>query len=52
MLPQNVNYAVKIDYIVPLLRGIVSIQNREERSKPLPDLIKTLESSVVMIITE
>jgi len=52
MLPQNVNYAVKIDYIVPLLRGIVTIQNREERSKPLPDLIKTLESSVVMIITE
>jgi len=52
MLPQNVNYAVKIDYIIPLLRGIVTIQNHETMNKPLLDLIKTLEGSVVMIITK
>ncbi len=53
MLPQNVNYAVKVDYIVPMLKGISTIQERgSSKERNLPDLIKTLEKSVVWIIAK
>ncbi|MCP4254044.1 MAG: trypsin-like serine protease [Candidatus Scalindua sp.] len=51
-LPQNVNYAVKIDYIVPILRGITTVQNERLMKKPFTDLIKENESSVVMVIAK
>jgi len=52
MLPQNVNYAVKIGYIVPILRGITTVQNERLMKKPFTDLIKENESSVVMVIAK
>jgi len=52
MLPQNVNYAVKIGYIVPILRGITTVQNERLMKKSFTDLIKENESSVVMVIAK
>jgi len=53
-LPQNVNYAVKSDYLAPLLRSAlgdkweskaVSSEKRE-----MKDLIKNTEKSVALVI--
>ncbi len=55
-LPQSVNYAVKSDYVVPLLRysiedkltkqGVVGVK------RPVTDLIKIAEPSVVFVIAK
>jgi S1-C subfamily serine protease len=55
-LPQNVNYALKCDYVVPLLnhylleKPIMKIVSEE--SKKVTDLIKLVEPSVVLIIAK
>jgi len=55
-LPQNVNYALKFDYVIPLLRHYLSEkpikQIVSEESKKVTDLIKLAEPSVVLIIAK
>ncbi len=54
-LPQNVNYAVKIDYVIPLLRS----QFGEDWKMPdvpssrrIPELVREAERSVVLVIAK
>ena len=54
-LPQNVNYAVKIDYVIPLLRS----QFGEDWKMPdvpssrrIPELVREAEQSVVLVIAK
>jgi S1-C subfamily serine protease len=52
-LPQNVNYAVKVGYSLPLVRTHVSGRVRTGKtpaSRPVTELIRTLEESVVLIV--
>jgi S1-C subfamily serine protease len=54
-LPQNVNYAVKIDYVVPLLRSAEVTWKESEADdplKPIPDVIREAEPSVVLVIAK
>ena len=50
-LPQNVNYAIKADYLVPLLKTVEGLTIGKEQTKDvnLLELIKELKKSVVMI---
>jgi S1-C subfamily serine protease len=54
-LPQNVNYAVKSDYIIPLVRDSLTEGMEFTGSKPskkdLPELIKSLEPSVALVVS-
>jgi S1-C subfamily serine protease len=54
-IPQNVNYAVKSDYIIPLVRDTigedgVTIGSKASK-KELPELIKSLEPSVALVVS-
>ncbi len=50
-LPQNVNYAVKTDYVVPLLRDIPSwTPSQSPNNKSLKELVAAYEKSVVLVI--
>ena len=53
-LPQNVNYAVKSDYVIPLLIGYFgknwNDQNIPARRKTATSLVKDAEPSVVLVI--
>lgn len=53
-LPQNVNYALKTDYAIPLIRlHLGSLQNQGTISKDslkVTDLIRATEQSVVLVI--
>jgi len=55
-LPQNVNYALKFEYVIPLLRHYLSEkpikQIVSEESKKVADLIKLAEPSVILIIAK
>jgi S1-C subfamily serine protease len=55
-LPQNVNYAVKIDYILPLLRDInynkVSVTSNTSNNSSMAQIVSQRESSVVLIIAK
>lgn len=55
-LPQNVNYAVKSDYIIPLLRSVAGANVKPTadsgEDKPLKELIKIAEPSVVLVIAK
>lgn len=56
-LPQNVNYAVKSDYFIPLLNSKIQgeWQNKDKNSESItniPDVIKIVEKSVVLIIAK
>ncbi len=55
-LPQNVNYALKLDYAIPLFRHYLSEKPVKQiisgESKKITDLIKLAESSVVLIIAK
>ena len=50
-LPQNVNYAIKADYLVPLLKTVDGVKIQPSQSKPvnLLKLVNDLKESVVMI---
>ena len=50
-LPQNVNYAIKVDYLLPLLKTVEGIDVGKEKTKDvnLLGLIEELKKSVVMI---
>lgn len=50
-LPQNVNYAVKAGYAIPLLKTIegVEVGSKRKDEVDLIDLIEELKQSVVMI---
>jgi len=50
-LPQNVNYAIKADYLAPLLKTIEEIDIHPSNTKDvnLLELIEELKQSVVMI---
>lgn len=50
-LPQNVNYAIKSDYLVPLLKTVDGIKVQPSQTKPvnLLSLVEELKKSVVMI---
>lgn len=50
-LPQNVNYAIKADYLVPLLKTVEGLEVGKEKTKDvnLLGLIEELKKSVVMI---
>ena len=50
-LTQNVNYAIKSDYLVPLLRMVDGIKIQPPQTKPvnLLSLVEELKKSVVMI---
>jgi S1-C subfamily serine protease len=53
-LPQNVNYAVKSDYLIPLLHNSLkdkwSKTGSIQKSRSMAELVKELESSVVLVI--
>jgi S1-C subfamily serine protease len=53
-LPQNVNYAVKSDYLIPLLHNSLKDKWRKigsiQKSRSMAELVKELESSVVLVI--
>ena len=51
VLPQNVNYTVKSDYIIPLLPEYIQLEKVHTKSKniKMSDLIKVVEDSVVLI---
>jgi len=54
-LPQNVNYAVKSDYIMPLINLSVDekpIIGTNVESMPLNKLVKEVEKSVVLVIVK
>ena len=55
-LPQNVNFAVKVDYIIPALRMTTQDGNLLIDSNPqkqdFPILVSKLESSVVLIVAK
>jgi S1-C subfamily serine protease len=54
-LPQNVNYAVKSDYVIPSLKEYVASQKKTPKSnsqKSMSSLIKELEPSVVIVIAK
>lgn len=55
-LPQNVNYAVKIDYVIPLLNYFLgdklNKRNITTDNKKVTELIKLAEPSVVLIIAK
>lgn len=50
-LPQNVNYAIKADYLKPLLKTVDGISIQPAQTKPvnLLSLVEELKKSVVMI---
>jgi S1-C subfamily serine protease len=52
-IPQNVNYAIKTDYLRPLLKTIeeIKIESPKEKEIDLLSLIDELKKSVVMIRT-
>jgi S1-C subfamily serine protease len=53
-LPQNVNYAVKSDYLIPLLHNSLkdkwSKTRSIQKSRSMAELVKELESSVVLVM--
>jgi S1-C subfamily serine protease len=54
-LPQNVNYATKIDYAMPLLHGSTSPAKKGPASGPgkrLSDVVQDAEASVVMVFVD
>jgi len=53
-LPQNVNYAVKSDYIIPLIRDLIPDELKEDKlsKKELTQTIKFLEPSVALVISK
>jgi S1-C subfamily serine protease len=55
-IPQNVNYAVKSDYLVPLIRHTLgnnwSPMTNQQAKKDMAELIKMTEQSVVLIIAK
>ena len=50
-LPQNVNYAIKADYLVPILKPVEGINIEPAKTEPvnLLSLVGELKQSVVMI---
>ncbi len=50
-LPQNVNYAIKADYLVPMLKTVDGLKIEEEKTTEvkLLELIEELKQSAVMI---
>ncbi|MEE9368341.1 MAG: hypothetical protein V3V05_05705 [Pontiella sp.] len=50
-LPQNVNYAIKADYVVPIVKSIddLDIEPANTKVVNLLELIEGLKQSVVMI---
>lgn len=52
-LPQNVNYAVKSDYVLPLLRKVPELEERRgDYSPSRSELIAEVDRSVVLVIAE
>lgn len=51
-LPQNVNYAVKADYITPLVADIISLDSDSGTARRMNELVASAEESVVLIISE
>lgn len=55
-LPQNVNYAVKVDYLKPLLKTLPETKSNsstlEPKELPFEDLAKLVEPCVVLVIAE
>ncbi len=55
-LPQNVNFAVKIDYILPALRsalkGHVPVSKMNMQSMSLSQIVALRESSVMLVVAE
>ena len=56
VIPQNVNYAVKSDYLVPLLKWELGDKWKPETAarpkKEMPELVRILEPSVALIIAQ
>ena len=55
VLPQSVNYAVKSDYILPVVSGKMSIKlatNSTIDKKEMSQLVDSSEKSVVLVIAE
>lgn len=55
-LPQNVNFAVKIDYVIPAIRMVTKDQplnfNLASQAQEFSKLVSKLESSVVLIVAK
>jgi len=54
-LPQNVNFAVKVDYIIPLLRQIVDkkfLNNSDLKKQEMYEIVENREDSVVLVIAK
>jgi len=48
-LPQNVNYAVKSDYVLPILPG-ANLSPLHSEAREFPDVVRMSESAVVLVI--
>jgi len=55
-LPQNVNYALKSDYIMPVIRPYVNPINNQEKQDTaniqISEIVKKVEPSVVLVIAK
>lgn len=51
-LPQNVNYAVKSDYVLPLMRGIDTSSSTKAPARSRKEVIERSSSSVVLVIAK
>lgn len=51
-VPQNVNYAVKADYISILLPSLATATAAEEPPREFPDVVRATEDSVFMIVSK
>lgn len=54
-LPQNVNYAIKSDFIFPIMRNILGDKlekDNENTKKDMKEIVKLKEQSVVLIIAK
>ena len=51
-LPQSVNYAVKADYVIPLVGLYVKSQPEARSGASVSDIIKDVEASIVLIVAK
>lgn len=54
VLPQNVNYAVKIDYSLPMLSkaGIKIVAGLKNKYSDFSEIVKDINNSVVLVIAQ
>lgn len=53
-LPQNVNYAIKMDYCLPIINqaGIKTIESSSTKALSFAQIVKEISNSVVLVVAE